>query len=336
MHCPYELFVFIIDYLKDRQCYIELNAAKSMIFDVEKGVPQGSCLGPILFLLFHCEMPQRIPSATYSQLFTDDLALIIHASPWWSRSEFASRLQQLAQTALNQTHAYAIEWKQPMNFSKTEWQWTHLRVSLPVLSLSIGPHSIQRTSLFKYLGFYVDERLSFNQHCTVMLRKVHMNSTILKYVARSQRSSTLARNLLCQAFILPMIYAVWPMLSTGSIAKIEAKNRQLSRLTHNWMDATNDEVQYMTNYRSAESKAQRFLRRFIDKAVNITPELFEDYLLCKAMPLYLRLHFEEATLISALPRGRLNRYIVQWLKPSPNVHRYCYLDRLSILLTKNP
>lgn len=173
-----------------------MNRAKSLTFDMEKGVPQGSCLEPILFLLFNCEMPQRIPSATYSHLFADDLALIIYASLWWSRSGFTSTLQQLAQKALDQTHAYAVEWKQPMNFSKTEWQWIHRRVSLPALSLSIGPHSIKRTPLFKYLGFYIDERLSFNKHCSVMLQKVHKNSTILKYVARSNTSSTVVRNLL--------------------------------------------------------------------------------------------------------------------------------------------
>ena len=130
------------------------------------------------------------------------------------------------------------------------------------------------------------------------------------------------------------MYAVWPMLSISSIEKIEAKNRQLSRLIHNWWDATNDEVRWLPNYQAAESKAQWFLRRFIDKAEKISPELFEDCILSKAMPMYLRMHIEEEAFVDALPRGRFNRYIREWMNPRVAERRKCYLDRLSNLLNK--
>ena len=138
--------------------------------------------------------------------------------------------------------------------------------------------------MYKYLGYHVDERLSFHKHSKRMLRKVKKNSAILKYVTRSKTSSARARNLISQAFIHPylqMMYAVWPLLSISSIEKIEAKNRQLSRLIHNWWDATNDGIRWLPNYETAEPKAQRFLRRFIDKSEMISPELLEDYILGK-------------------------------------------------------
>ena len=170
-----------------------------------------------------------------------------------------------------------------------------------------------------------------------MLRKVQKNSAILKYVTRSKTSSTRARNLISEAFIQPylqMMYAVWPMLSISSIEKIEAENRQLSPLIHNWWDATNDEVRWLPNYETAESKAQRSLRRFIDKSETISPELFEDYILGKAMPMYLRMHIEEEAFIGALPRGRFHSYLRQWMNPAVGEKRKCYLDRPSNLLNK--
>ena len=218
MNCPHELVSSIIQYLKNRKCYIEMNQITSSIFEIEKGVPQGSCLGPILFLLFHCEMAQRIPSATHAHLFADVLALIVNASPWWHRSEFASQMQETGQKALNEVQAYSVEWKQPINFPKTDWQWMHRRVVIPTLSLSIGQHPIKRTAVYKYLGYHVDERLSFSEHCTRMLQKVQKNSSILKYATQSKISSTRARNLISQAFIqhnLQMIYAIWPPLPTS-------------------------------------------------------------------------------------------------------------------------
>ena len=122
-----------------------------------------------------------------------------------------------------------------------------------------------------------------------MREQVEKNSAILKYITRAKTLLVKARNLIAQAFIQPylqMMYAVWPMLSISSIEKIEAKNRQLSRLIHNWWDATNDEVRWLPNYQAAESKAQRCLQRFIDKAEKISPELFEDYILGKTMLLW--------------------------------------------------
>ena len=120
-------------------------------------------------------------------------------------------MERIGQQALNEVQAYAIEWKQPINCPKTEWQWIHRRVVTPKLSLAIGQHPIKRTAMYKYLGYHVDERLSFNEHCKRMLQKVQKNSAILKYVTRSNTSSARARNLISHAFIPPhllLLYAV--------------------------------------------------------------------------------------------------------------------------------
>lgn len=80
-NCRHQILSFIIQYLDKRTCFIELNELKSQIFDLEKGVPQGSCLGPIFFLLYHHSLVENIPSATHTHLYADDLGLIFIASP---------------------------------------------------------------------------------------------------------------------------------------------------------------------------------------------------------------------------------------------------------------
>ena len=99
------------------------------------------------------------------------------------------------------------------------------------------------------------------------------------------------------------------MLSLSSIKKIEAKNRQLSRRVHNWLHATNDEVRWLPHYETAESKAQRFLWRFIDRSETISPKLFEDYVLGKAVSMYLRIHSD------APRRRRFKHYVNDWINP---------------------
>ena len=331
LQCPSELVIFIIEYLRNRKCYISMNQMISPPIPVQKGVPPGSCLGPILFLIFHSELPQSIPSASHSHVFADDLDIIVHASPWWHRTQFAPQMEHSGQKVLNEIERYATEWKQPINLSKTQWQWIHRRVSIPNLSLSLENHPIARTSLFKYLGYYVDERLSFSQHCRKMLQTIQTNSTILKYVSRSNTSCQKVREMLSHAFIHPyfqLLYVVWPLLSQSSIEQIEAKYRQLSRLTHNWLDATVDEVHCFPNYQTVETKAKRFLRRFLDKAFIKTPDLFNDYIISKTMPLYLRMHYQDHAFIQYLPRGRMNRYVQNWMIHSTSTHHRCYLDSL--------
>ena len=95
MNCPHKLVIFILEYLKNCKYYIELKQDTSGIFDNEKGLPHSSCVGPILFLPFHREMAQRITSATHPPLFADDLAMIMYASPWCHRTEFAPQLEQI-------------------------------------------------------------------------------------------------------------------------------------------------------------------------------------------------------------------------------------------------
>ena len=68
---------FIESYLSNRKQFTEINNTRSSVTSVEYGVPQGSVLGPLLFLLFIND----IEFATFeveSRLFADDTSLILH------------------------------------------------------------------------------------------------------------------------------------------------------------------------------------------------------------------------------------------------------------------
>lgn len=130
-----------------------MNQLISHLISAGKGVAQGSCLGPTLFLLFHSELPQSVPSASDCHLFADDVAVIIYASLWWHRTHFVPQMQHVGQKVLYELARCAANWKQPINLSTSQWQWIHRRVTIPNLSLS---HlKINRPN----------EHLSFRQYC---------------------------------------------------------------------------------------------------------------------------------------------------------------------------
>ncbi|CAF1611302.1 unnamed protein product [Didymodactylos carnosus] len=102
LRCPKELLQFIIEYLDNRTCPIEINDLLSDVLDVDRGVPQGSVLGSVLFLLFHADLPTEIPSLQHTHMYADDVALVIDASPWWKSTEVITNIQKIAQQTLNE------------------------------------------------------------------------------------------------------------------------------------------------------------------------------------------------------------------------------------------
>ena len=123
-------------------------------------------------------------------------------------------------------------------------------------------------------------------------------------------------------------------LSSNHLCCLVVTVKLFHRLFQNWSDATTDEGRWFPNFQTAETKAQRFSRLFIDKAIATSPELFDDYILSKAMPMYLQLHVTGLSFIDALPRGRFNKYVSDWMKSMSGENRKFYLDRLSSLLQK--
>ena len=198
---PSELLICIIEYLRNRQCFISMNHLICPLVSVGKRIPQGCCLGPTLFLLFPSQLPQSIPSASNCHSFADDLVVTVHTSRWWHHTHFVSQMQHLDQKVLNELARYATNWKQSINHSKSQWQWIHCRVTIPNLSLLLEGQPIERTFLLKYLGYYVDERLAFSQHRRTMLQTIQKNSMILKFVRCSNASCKIAREFLSPLLI---------------------------------------------------------------------------------------------------------------------------------------
>ena len=60
-------------YLRDRSQYVEVNGKESVRLPVTSGIPQGSVLGPLLFLIYINDLPDQIDSSVY--MYADDTKL---------------------------------------------------------------------------------------------------------------------------------------------------------------------------------------------------------------------------------------------------------------------
>ena len=142
-------------YLQNRLQFVSINNVKSNLEPVTCGVPQGSILGPFLFLLYINDLPVSLK--TMPRLFADDTALLIHESSF-------SKMESLANSELSNISKWMIANRLTLHPNKTY----ALNVSpffrnrtTPELALSLDNVKIKNPSVSKYLGILLDNNLSF-------------------------------------------------------------------------------------------------------------------------------------------------------------------------------
>ena len=114
------------NYQSDRVLHVRVGSALSRTFQVSAGVPQGSHLGPVLFLAFINDLPTTIPSS--SELYADDTLLHQHRSA----DNSIERLQQ----SITSAESWAFSWHGRFGHSKTvsSSNWLARKVSLTGIS----------------------------------------------------------------------------------------------------------------------------------------------------------------------------------------------------------
>ena len=141
----------IRSYLADRTQYVKINGVLSNIASVTSGVPQGSVLGPLLFIILINDLPDY---CKYSDcfLFADDSKMISTESP------IAKNLQH----DIDNFVAWSIE--NSMTFHPDKCKTMLFGKTDDTYQLTIGNHQISTASCIKDIGVWVADDLSWRPH----------------------------------------------------------------------------------------------------------------------------------------------------------------------------
>ena len=172
------LLKFFKSYLSDREQCVVLDGIKSPYKSVLSGVPQGSILGPILFVLFINDIHNGLDPSTNIALYADDTKL-------WRCIRNDSDIGIL-QNDIDNLHNWSINNK--MNFHPNKCKVVSIKHRPSPLAMLpfVAYHYYLSDNMLSYadserdLGVYINKTFNFNEHCEKLLSKANQQYGILK------------------------------------------------------------------------------------------------------------------------------------------------------------
>ena len=161
-------------YLSKRKQYTSIGDANSETSDVEHGVPQGSCLGPILFTLFLLCLPHNIDMEVL--MFADDTTLMAVGDDIDELFIRVNKQLQIVEDYFSSNSLVLQPKKTRMMFFSNSHQCPDLYLCGDKI-VRIG-EEYKETS-FKFLGILMDERLSYRYHIDWVFKKVQASLALL-------------------------------------------------------------------------------------------------------------------------------------------------------------
>ena len=159
-------------YLNNRKQCVSILGYESSYKNIEYGVPQGSVLGPLLFLIYINDLNHSIKySDTFH--FADDTNLLnIHGSFYKMQSQINRDLKGL--------NCWLLANKISLNATKTELViFRKPSQKIPPINIKINGVRVVQTNSVKYLGVYLDQFLVGWAHCTYLHAKLQRANGML-------------------------------------------------------------------------------------------------------------------------------------------------------------
>lgn len=166
-------------YLKDRRQKVSINNVLSDVKPVTCGVPQGSILGPLMFLIFINDLP-LYTSNVITDLYADDTTL-------YDVSESIEDIQINLQLALNNLDAWCKVNGMLVNTDKTKLMLIatpqkRSRLGCDTLNLKYKNDKLKAIESDKILGVFVDNNLLWSQHVKHLTKKMASNLWLLSKI----------------------------------------------------------------------------------------------------------------------------------------------------------
>lgn len=165
------------NYLTNRQQYVSLAGMESSRQTVVCGVPQGSSLGPLLFLIYINDIPNCSEKLSFR--------IIADGTNIFASSPNATQLETLINQELLKVNEWCVINRLSINFKKTNYMIIKsnkkkiantFKAKLPKKDGS--EYSLEKKHCIKYLGVLIDDTISWNYHISYTCSRISRNTGI--------------------------------------------------------------------------------------------------------------------------------------------------------------
>ena len=225
-----QLLHWIEAFLTNRRQVVSVNGVHSYIGNVLSGIPQGSVLGPLLFVIYINDLPEVVDSSVF--LFADDTKILRRINSY----EDAERVQQDIDALEKWSNDWLLRFHPDKCHVLTLGKFSNIRYAH---RYTLGPIELEHVFSEKDLGVIFDSELQFEEHIAAKVKKAN---SIVGLIRRSFSYLTPALfRQLYTTFVrhhLEYANAVWSPKFRKHINLIEGVQRRATKQVNNCKDLT--------------------------------------------------------------------------------------------------
>ena len=212
------------NYLQNRQQFVQLNNESSSLKPIVCGVPQGSILGPLLFLIYINDLPRVVPGFK-TILFADDSTFIC------SHKDIVTLINMVNQHLQHITNWLTAN-KLTLNISKTHYMifHRHKKFTYPLPPLTLNNIILHEVPTTKFLGVTIHKHLYWHKHIQDITNKISKQCGILYLIRDSLNAKSL--NLIYYSLIYSnLLYCqtVWGAASLEALNPLIVAQKRVIR-----------------------------------------------------------------------------------------------------------
>ena len=225
-HIPDTYYRLTLSYLSQRTFSVGCGDAVSRSKAIRAGVPQGSVLGPFLYLLYVSDFPAPL-GITVAQ-FADDVAALCSSH---SCEEAGNNIQRF----LDEVGPWCNKWRISMNSTKSSLvTFTYLR-NVTVPPIRLNGIAIPNSDRVRYLGLILDSRLTWAHHIQSLVSRCRNRIHQLKPLMKDQSPLPLHTKLLLYTMLIRPIWqyacGIWGSAAKTHVQRIQTIQNRVLRLT---------------------------------------------------------------------------------------------------------